>query len=190
VSLSERCSFAGECHGEAGRHHLLLSGRLRHSLPIEGDSLHDAREDLNGRTQRVGRVEDRLFVFLEVFLIARGEALHEGEEAQEIGIHPGGLTSDELEGVGILLLGHEARPGRKGLRERDVTKRGCGEPDEVLREPRKMRLRLCAREDKLRGEVPIRHSVERVLRGLEEAELGCKDPTIERQGASSEGARA
>ena len=56
----------------------------------------------------VDGIKGTFLVFLHVGVIGQGEALHDGEEAEEAPVDPAGLAPEDLGHVRVLLLGHDA----------------------------------------------------------------------------------
>mmetsp|Transcript_13633 Transcript_13633/g.43056 ORF Transcript_13633/g.43056 Transcript_13633/m.43056 type:complete len:252 (-) Transcript_13633:879-1634(-) len=118
VGLAKRDVFADEVLGEVGREHLVGEGGA-HLVGVDGEGVDDAGGDGEGEPEGVGDVEDGLLVFLEVLVVGGGQRGDEGDESRGGGREAGGLAADELEGVGVALLGHQGGAGRVALPEGD-----------------------------------------------------------------------
>ena len=68
--------------------------------------------------QLVDRVEERLLVLLQVPVVGQRQALERGQQPGQVADQPAGLAAGELGDVGVLLLRHDAGPGRPGVVER------------------------------------------------------------------------
>ena len=98
------------------------------------DSGETSGEDLEDEKGLIGGIKDGRFVFLEIAVIGKGESLHEGAEGLKVAVEAGGLAPDELEGIGVFLLGHEAGTGGEGVGELHEAELGAVPKDTVLRE--------------------------------------------------------
>ena len=65
------------------------------------------------------RLEEILFVFLQVSLITGRQSLHGGEKRDEASVNPASLAANQLPRVGILLLRHQAAAGGKFIGQLD-----------------------------------------------------------------------
>ena len=63
----------------------------------------------------VDGVEDRLLVLLEVAVVGQRQRLERGQQPGQVADQPAGLAARQLGDVGVLLLRHDARPGRPGV---------------------------------------------------------------------------
>ena len=72
-----------------------------------------------GEGQRVGRLEHRHLVLLHVLAVGERQALHDDQQAVEIGDEPAGLGAHQLGGVRVALLRHDRAAGGEGVREAD-----------------------------------------------------------------------
>ena len=77
-------------------------GRLRqHPLPVEAGVPEHGGEDVQAGPDGVHRVEEWLLVLLKVTIVAHREALHEGQEGDQMAIDASGLSPNELRDVGF-----------------------------------------------------------------------------------------
>ncbi len=100
------------------------------------------------------------------------------------------LTADEFQRVRVLLLRHDARPGRDGIAEFDESELGGGVDDEVFREAREVRHDERAGAGELDAEVAVAHGVEAVARHALEAERARDLFTVDRVTRPGERRRA
>jgi hypothetical protein len=59
------------------------------------------------------RVEKRLFVLLEIALITRRQSLASRQQCEQRAVNPSRFSADQLPGIGIFLLRHQAASGGK-----------------------------------------------------------------------------
>ena len=79
-------------------------------------------------------LEEGFLVFLEVSVIRGGKTFRQGEEGEEGAYRPRGLPPYQFQGVGVLLVGHQARARAEAVREDQETIFLGGEEDQVFRE--------------------------------------------------------
>ena len=85
--------------------------------------------------QLVDRVEDRLLVLLQVPVVGQRQALAGGQQAGQVADQPAGLAAGQLGDVGVLLLRHDARPGRPGVGQPGEAELVGDPQDHVLAQP-------------------------------------------------------
>ena len=109
------------------------------------------------RTSSVSdRVEDRLLVLLQVAVVGQREPLERGHQPGQVADQPAGLAARELGDVGVLLLRHDARPGRpRVVQRREVELPGRPE-DDLLGEAGEVDADLGGDEGELGDEVARR----------------------------------
>src|ERR1700719_895596 len=113
--------------------------------------------------------EKRLFVFLQVALVAGWQAFERSEEAEERGRDASSLPPQKFPRVGILLLRHQAAARGIFIGQNDVGKLMRGEKHEVLRKARKMRGDARQRKKIFERKVAVTDGVEAVRRDAREA---------------------
>jgi hypothetical protein len=74
-----------------------------------------AREGRQQHVEGVDGVEDRLLVLLEVAVVGQWQRLEGREQTGQVPDEAAGLAAREFGDVGVLLLRHDARPGRVGV---------------------------------------------------------------------------
>ena len=104
------------------------------------------RGDLPGERRQqhlegVHGVEDRLLVLLEVAVVGQRQRLQGGQQPGEVADQPAGLAAGELGDVGVLLLRHDARPGRVAVVEPHEAELPGRPEDDLLGLPRRRRRR-------------------------------------------------
>ena len=144
------------------------------------------QQDLEG----VDRVEHRLLVLLEVAVVGQRQALEGREEPGEVADEPAGLAARELGDVGVLLLRHDARPGRVGVVERDEAELLGRPEDDLLGDARQVDRDHGRDEGELGDDVAGGGAVDRVLDRAVEAQVGGDGLGVEAERAAGEGAGA
>ena len=121
----------------------------------------------------IDRVEERLLVLLEIFVVREGKALQRGEHAGEVADEPTGLPSCQLGDVGILLLREHRAARRVGVGEtrRNRTPRSSRSTHSSPRRDRCTPKRAQV-EHRLGHEVAVARDVEAVLEHRRETEFG------------------
>ena len=114
---------------------------LAHARRVHAQRGDRARHHLERVAQRARGVEDRLLVLLEVAVVGERQALHDGEQRDQVADRAAGLAAHQLGDVGVLLLRHQARAGRVGVGELDEAELGGRPEHELLGEPRQVHLR-------------------------------------------------
>jgi hypothetical protein len=170
VSLPERHAPANQQVGDLGCGQHLVAGRGLQALAVELDPLEDPGGHLQGRLDRLDRVEERFLVLLHVLAIGERQGVQHPEQGREITDHAGRLGPQQLGRIGVLLLGHDARPGSERFTQPAERELRAG-PDHQLRtDPRKMGQADRAGREIVEHHVPVRRRVERVDRDRVEAE--------------------
>ncbi len=147
---------------------------------------HGGKDDQQG----VDGVEDRLLVLLEVTVVGQGQALERREQAGEVADQAAGLPARELRDVGVLLLRHDARPGRPRVVEPDEAELGGRPEHDLLGEPAQVDAGHGRHEGELGHEVAGRGAVDGVGARVGEAELRRHGPGVEPEAGPGERARA
>src|SRR5262249_18163674 len=124
----------GEFRGEESR---VLRGAAQ-TIGVEARLGDGARGNLQHGSNLVVGGKKSLLVFLQVALVARGQALERGEEAHERTDDAASFSADELPGIRILLLRHEAAARSVFLGQSDKGKFLRGEEDKIFGQAREM----------------------------------------------------
>ena len=132
---------------------------------------HDPFQDPEAPAERVGGVKQRLLVLLQVLVVRRRDALQRHHEAGQLTKRSARFASKQLERVGVLLLGHDARAGRVGVGEREKAKLGGRVDDEVLGQLGDVQHDQARPEQELGHKVSVGDGVHRVDGEGLEAEL-------------------
>src|SRR5690606_23827034 len=105
-------------------------------------------------------------------VVREREAVEGREKTGEVTDEAPGLAARELGDVGVLLLRHDARPGREGVVEAHEAEL-LGRPHgDVLAQPGQVDAEHRGDDRELRADVAGRGAVDRVLYRAVEAELG------------------
>jgi hypothetical protein len=87
-------------------------------LTTYGQRADDSLADPQTSTERVDTVEERLLALLQILVVRGGETLERHHEARHLAEDSAGFASEELEGIGVLLLGlfgkRREKEGREG----------------------------------------------------------------------------
>ena len=173
MRLPERHASADERLREVrGVEPFLRRGRA-HRPGVEPHGLDGPDQRRQDQLERVGGVERRLLVLLEVAVVPERQAVQHRRQRREPGGDASGLRARELRGIGVPLLRHDARAGRVRLVELGPAQRGVGPPGEIGRQPRQVRRADRGVRQELLHEVPVRDGIDRVVeRALEPESCG------------------
>ncbi len=145
---------------------------------------------LHHRERLLVRGEERLLVFLEVALVAGGQALERGEEREERRGNASGLAADELPRVGIFLLRHDAAAGGELVGEKDEAKLLRGEQHKVFGHAREVRGQHGEGVEIVEREVAAADGVEAVAREAGKTEVAGDGFAVDGKGAARQRAGA
>ena len=188
VGVPEREAPLHQVFGEVGREEV-PGERGTHPFFRDPHRPDGALGDRQCEPERVQGVEAGFLVFLQVALVAGGEALPDCQQGHQVADQAAGLPPDQLEAVGVSLLGHEARPRGPGVVEPHESEFGGRPEDEVLGEPGEVHPQDGPGGEELHRVVPRPHRVHAVLEHLGEAEFGGDGLAIHRIGVSGERSR-
>mmetsp|Transcript_632 Transcript_632/g.1856 ORF Transcript_632/g.1856 Transcript_632/m.1856 type:complete len:510 (+) Transcript_632:1264-2793(+) len=182
--LRQRNRFAGDVMGIPERHtlpHEVLrqvscqhvgGEALLHLLWVNCHRAHDPDDDLHRVHYRVHHVEKHLLVLLKVLVVRRWGPLHHRQYASKGPKGAASLSSQELQGVRVLLLRHQRGPGRVRVGHAHVPKLRGRVHDEVLGPPGKVGHDHHRAEYCLDHPIPVGHGVHAVwANSVEEPEL-------------------
>ena len=136
------------------------------------------------------RVEKRLFVFLQVALIARRQAFHRDQQADERGGDAAGFAANQFPRIGIFLLRHQAAAGGIFVGQNHEAEARRGEKNHVFREARKMAGQNRERVKIVERKIAAADGIEAVARDACEFQFIRKSASIHRKRAAAQRARA
>ena len=100
----------------------------------ERRAVDDDGGQLQAGLDRVEGVEERLLVLLEVAVVGQGQPLDQDQQRGQVADHAGGPAPDQLQDVGVLLLGHDAAAGADRVGQRQEGEL-LGAPEDPLLGP-------------------------------------------------------
>ena len=162
VGVAEGDAFLDEVIDEVGGEEHGVGDRGGATLGDGFDAGETGGEDVEDEAGLVGGVEDGGFVFLQVAVVSEGEPLDEGDEGLMVAVETGGLAPDELKGVGVFLLGHEAGAGGESVRELHEAELATAPKDHVLGEAGKVEADGVAGGGEIEGGVAVADGVHTV----------------------------
>ncbi len=121
-----RHALAHQPLGNVGGEGEALGGQALQPVGVEDEGRDHAGEGRQQDGEGVDRVEDRLLVLLQVTVVGQRQALEGRQQPGEVTDDPAGLAAGQLGDVGVLLLRHDARPGRVGVIEGDESEFSSG----------------------------------------------------------------
>ena len=84
-----------------------LSRREQCVLAIDHDARDHRRKHAQAHRELLHRVEERLLVLLQIFVVRERQTFHGHQHAHEVADLSTGLAAEQLERVGVFLLRHE-----------------------------------------------------------------------------------
>ena len=121
--------------------------------------------------ERVDRVEERLLVLLEVLVVGERQAVQHAVERHQAPGHARRLRAQQLGGVRVLLLRHQARARRERVGHLAEAELLARPEHDLAAELREVGGAGGGGRQVVEHEVAVRDGVERVLRDAAEAEL-------------------
>ena len=88
--------------------------------------------------QRVPRVEEGLFVLLHILVIGQRNALHHGQQGDQIAVDPAGFATQQLRHVRVFLLRHDGGAGGERVVHLHKMELGGAPQDQFLAEAAQM----------------------------------------------------
>ncbi|OEI70206.1 Uncharacterized protein Cus16_0832 [Curtobacterium sp. ER1/6] len=190
VRVAEGHALADEPLGDVGGEREALRRELGHPVGVEGQRRDHAGERGQQDLELRDRVEDGLLVLLEVAVVREREPLQRREEPGEVPDETPGLAPGELGDVGVLLLRHDARPGRERVVEADEAELLRVPEDDLLGQAGHVDADLGQHERELGHDVTGCGGVDRVVRRPGEAEFVGDRRRVEPERAAREGTGA
>lgn len=135
-------------------------------------------------------VEERLFVLLQIALIARGKALQRDEQREERGRDAAGFPADQFPGIGIFFLRHQAAAGGIFVGQDEETETRRGEEDHVLGEAREMAREDGESEKIIESEIAATDGIQAIARDAGEAKIRGEGAAVHRKRATGKRAGA
>ena len=114
VALTERNACLDEEICEICGPHRRVEGR-GHPSGVHGEGVDRSRHRRQHGRQGIARVEQQRLVFLQILLIAGGNAFQRREQRDAVTQQPSRLPARQLEHVRIAFLRHEAGTGTEGV---------------------------------------------------------------------------
>ena len=175
--------------GQVGREEEPVGGR-RHPGGVEAQVRQHPGHDVERLPERVGRIEERRLVLLEVAVVGERQALQRGEQRHQRARHAPGLAAHQLRHVRVLLLRHHRAAGREGVGQLDEAEL-LGRPQhELLGKAGEMHGRDRRGGQELDRRVAVRDRVHAVGRDAREAELARDEAPIEGEACARQRAGA
>ena len=130
--------------------------------------------------ERVIRVKDRLFVFLQILVVAARQPLHRREPAGKAADGAAALAARQLQRIRVFLLRHHAAAGRRRVGQLEEAVLVTREDDQVLGDAAQMHHRERDGKEKRRDEIAIRRRVDAVAHDTREAECARERRGVDR----------
>ena len=140
-------------------------------LGVERQGLDASGQGGQQQLQLVHGVEDGLLVLLQVPVVRQWQTLQRRQQTREVADQSPGLAPGQLGDVGVLLLGHDARPGRPGVVEGDEAELRRAPQHDLLAQPGQIHPELGQHVGGLGDHVAGRGPVDRVGHAAREPEL-------------------
>jgi len=136
VRLPERDSLPHQPFGDIGGQGEAFWGGCSHAINIEGQRPDHPGHRRQHEEQLIDRVEGRLFVFLQISVIAEGQGLERGQEPCQVADQSPGFAACEFGDVRVLLLRHDRRAGGPLVVQRDPREFATGHHNDFLADAR------------------------------------------------------
>ena len=190
MRVTEGHTLLYEVVGDVRRSGKTSRRRIAHSARVERDMLEQFVKDGQAGKHRLFRVEQRLFILLEVLVIGEGKPLNRRQHSHETAVHAAGFAADEFGDIGIFLLRHDGGTRRILVGDVDEAELVRRIDDEILAEARKVRHQGGAAEEVFRHEIAVGNGIERVLRNFGEGEEARRHSAVDGEVGTRERAAA
>ena len=185
VRLAKGNAFVHQVVGCFGGKQRGIGCRSFQSVGVEFCGSDSARSNREHVRDLIVRSEERFFVLLQVALVARWQAFQRREQTEQRSGDPAGFAADQLPGVWIFFLRHQAAAGGKFVGKNDIRKFLRSEEYKIFGEPGKMRSDAGEREKIVEREVPVADGVQAVPGHARKAELARNRVAIDGERISS-----
>ncbi len=138
VRIAEGHAALGEVVGDVGREREVGDGGRASSFSVKLQCRQHRGVHAQGDEERVDGVEQRLLVLLVVLVVGQRLRLQERERLHEVAEHAAALAPHQLADIGVLLLRHDARPGRERIVEAREPELRRGPEDDFLGQSREV----------------------------------------------------
>ena len=139
--------------------------------PVEREPRHERGHRGKAGRENAPHSENRFLVELHVLVVGERQPLEEREKARKLADRPPGVSAQQSEHVGVLLVGHPRRAGRQVVRKLEEPEFVRRKENHVPGEARQVGEQHRGAIEVVRRGIPIRHRVERVRARPAEAEL-------------------
>ena len=136
------------------------------------------------------RIEQRLFVFLQILVVGEGKPLERRQEAGQVAHRPPRLAPQQLCAVGVLLVGHHRRAGRHPIVQLQKAELRGRPEHPLLAPPAQVEHQHGAGVEEVCHKVPVRHGVEAVGADGGKPERTRRHLAVDRQARARAGAAA
>ena len=154
---SRTSASAASVARRSGSAHAAASRSRSNSRPRD-----EHRQRAERAARRRARREHRRLVLLQVAVVGERQPLDRREQAGEPADRRAGLAARELGDVGVQLLRHHRRPGRRVLGQAREAELGRRPEHELLADPREVREQHRCRVEVVEREVAVGDGVDRV----------------------------
>ena len=186
VSLAEWNTLADKVVSKVSGEHEGVKGLL-HLLGLNAEGSQNTVGDLDAVGNSLDVVEHGLPGLLEILVVSAGNALLGHHEASHVTKGTASLAPEQLETVGVLLLGHKRAAGRVGIRQPNETELASRVDDEILGPARDVLHQHSAPLEGLGNEVTVGNSAHGVPEEAIEAKLLGHHLTIDAEGVTGKG---
>ena len=159
---AERHAFANQVIRHFGRRHETLLQRRGHALALHLHVAQHRRENAQRDVQRRNRVEQRLFVFLHVAVIAQRQRFHQRQHRRQIAIDAPGFAANQFRHIRVFLLRHDAAAGAEGVAQFDKAEFGRRPENQFFAEAAEVHHQNRRVRAKFQNEVAVADAVETV----------------------------
>ena len=163
MRIAERQTFLDQIICQIGRGGIALQRGAAHGFWFDCDAGNHVGIDAQCLRQGVHGVEQRLLVFLVVFVVGQRLTLHQREQGDQMAVYTAGLAAHQFRYVGVLLLRHDGRAGAEAVGDVDEADHRAHPQDQFFGESRQMRHDECGTGGEFDGKITIRNGIQRVF---------------------------
>src|SRR5574343_999335 len=163
VAIAERHAFFHQVVSQVGGGGKALQHGGAHGSRLHGDAAHHVGVDTQGVDQRVGGVEQRLFVFLVVLVVGQRLRLHQRHQGDQVADNTAGFAAYQLRYVRVFLLRHDGAAGAEAVGDIDEADARAHPQDQLFGQAAQVHHHQAGGGGEFDGEVTVGHGVQRIV---------------------------
>ena len=171
IGIAEGHTLLGQVVGAVGGVDKALGGGAAHIGGQRGHGSQHRRDGAQAKLQRIHRIKNCLFVLLHILVIGQGDALHHDQQRVQIAVDAPGLAADQFRDIGVFLLRHDGRAGRKRIVQLNELELPAAPQDDLLAQAGEVHHAGGHGAAQLNAEIAVGHAVDGVAAGGGKAQL-------------------